>query len=553
MSILTKPQLKALWINGYKPNQTDFANLFDSLSGPITVPAGNMLKMSTNAAGAIDLRVDATEIETPIKAFFGMFGSIEFGAFYQMLEFQEVYDMALAGVGLETATNVLDGSTPFAEIYGKLLRTLRSIRTIHGTSYSATLFSFGKTTDDPTVLQAGIVWSKTLNKAPKLFVNSSGVDLSLDFSSNTPAEIDTKLGSVYNDSRSITLTGGGGGPIQNVFTFKSIVATVSALPTIGNSVGDVYLVGPVSGATGQNLYEEYVWITGDRWERFGTLSTDVDLSNYYTKTQADDVIKTEVENLLGDNFTTYISSTPNISDALTEMFDDGSLAYISDYISTGSPLVSMLNYALTGTSHLRWLEGTNYKGIVGIAGRGPSDKNVISVIGFGTNEPTNVFFWASSAAGDFKALPSQLGKSEIDTFFQGVSTHSNTLQLKDPEALKPSELSQVASSILTNQVVGPGENLNIVDSASGNIAIKLQNGLRKTNYPYFRDTIIDAPAAVTLTFSVYNSGTDTTIYKTSDVTSLTASSGRKVYAIHWVPNSMNDNTCNAFINVANYV
>lgn len=54
---------------------------------------------------------------------------------------------------------------------------------------------------------------------------------------------------------------------------------VQSLPATGET-GKIYLVSN-SGA-GQNIYDEYVWLTGTpgRYEKIGT--TDIDLSNYVT-------------------------------------------------------------------------------------------------------------------------------------------------------------------------------------------------------------------------------------------------------------------------------
>ena len=51
---------------------------------------------------------------------------------------------------------------------------------------------------------------------------------------------------------------------------------VASLPASGNA-GTIYLVS--NSGTGQNIYDEYVWLTASsRWEKIGT--TDVDLSGY---------------------------------------------------------------------------------------------------------------------------------------------------------------------------------------------------------------------------------------------------------------------------------
>ena len=66
-----------------------------------------------------------------------------------------------------------------------------------------------------------------------------------------------------------------------LLTLKGTKTTIANLPSIGNKTGDVWLVGP----TANSEMEEWVW-NGSTWEKLGTTTT-VDLSGYYTKTEAD--------------------------------------------------------------------------------------------------------------------------------------------------------------------------------------------------------------------------------------------------------------------------
>lgn len=76
------------------------------------------------------------------------------------------------------------------------------------------------------------------------------------------------------------------------------IEVVASLPTQDISETTIYLVQQV-GTTG-NIYNEYIYVN-QNWELIG--STDVDLSNYYNKTEVDNLLsnyynKTEVDNLL---------------------------------------------------------------------------------------------------------------------------------------------------------------------------------------------------------------------------------------------------------------
>ena len=67
---------------------------------------------------------------------------------------------------------------------------------------------------------------------------------------------------------------------------------VQALPATGVK-GTIYLV-PNSG-TNPNIYDEYIWIEGTpgSFEKIGT--TEIDLSNYYTKTESDTLLAAKAD------------------------------------------------------------------------------------------------------------------------------------------------------------------------------------------------------------------------------------------------------------------
>lgn len=64
---------------------------------------------------------------------------------------------------------------------------------------------------------------------------------------------------------------------------------VASLPSAGET-GKVYLVS--SGGSGQNVYNEYIWINS-AWEQIGT--TAVDLSGYWSKTDLVAITTTEID------------------------------------------------------------------------------------------------------------------------------------------------------------------------------------------------------------------------------------------------------------------
>lgn len=68
---------------------------------------------------------------------------------------------------------------------------------------------------------------------------------------------------------------------------------VDELPGTGQK-GVIYLIS--NSGTGQNIYDEYIW-TGTAFEKIGT--TDVDLSNYWSKTDLVAIQNSEIDTIVG--------------------------------------------------------------------------------------------------------------------------------------------------------------------------------------------------------------------------------------------------------------
>lgn len=100
------------------------------------------------------------------------------------------------------------------------------------------------------------------------------------------------------------------------------------------------------------------------------------------------------------------------------------------------------------------------------------------------------------------------------------------------------------------RTVIPGENLT-TNLTSGTLKIKVPDQLtaQVKNGP-FRDAVIDVPYGVTVQFADQVG----IVYKADGVDGFTATSGRKVYTIHYVPttSSTTNITFRAFVNVTNY-
>lgn len=101
-----------------------------------------------------------------------------------------------------------------------------------------------------------------------------------------------------------------------------------------------------------------------------------------------------------------------------------------------------------------------------------------------------------------------------------------------------------------NRTIIPGENLT-TNLTSGTLKVQVPSLLtaQVKNGP-FRDAVIDVPYGVTVQFANQVG----IVYKADGVNGFTATSGRKVYTIHFVPttSSTTNITFRAFVNVTNY-
>lgn len=101
-----------------------------------------------------------------------------------------------------------------------------------------------------------------------------------------------------------------------------------------------------------------------------------------------------------------------------------------------------------------------------------------------------------------------------------------------------------------NRTIIPGENLT-TNLTSGTLKVQVPSLLTaQVKAGPFRDAVIDVPYGVTVQFADQVG----IVYKADGVDGFTATSGRKVYTIHFVPttSSTTNITFRAFVNVTNY-
>lgn len=163
--------------------------------------------------------------------------------------------------------------------------------------------SYNDLTNKPTLFSGNY---NDLSNKPTIPSKTS--NLTNDSGFITSSSLPTKVSDLTNDSGFITNTVNN---LTNYYTktntytkseVDSLISSISSLdiqivqtlPTRDISTSTIYLV-PKTASTNDN-YDEYIYVNNS-WEHIG--STEVDLSNYYTKTQTDNLLddKADVSSL----------------------------------------------------------------------------------------------------------------------------------------------------------------------------------------------------------------------------------------------------------------
>lgn len=160
-------------------------------------------------------------------------------------------------------------------------------------------------------------------------------------------------------------------------------------------------------------------------------------------------------------------------------------------------------------------------------------------------DQTYVTDWVGNYSSDHEII-SSIESDGIETGMldmAGISNFATKAYVKPNDAV----LTMFPSGYRT---VIPGENLT-TNLTSGTLKIKVPDLLTaQVKAGPFRDAVIDVPYGVTVQFADQVE----ILYKADGVDNFTATSGRKVYTIHYVPttSSTTNITFRAFVNVANY-
>lgn len=160
-------------------------------------------------------------------------------------------------------------------------------------------------------------------------------------------------------------------------------------------------------------------------------------------------------------------------------------------------------------------------------------------------DQTYVMDWVGNYSSDHEIISSiESDGSETGMLdMAGISNFATKAYVKPNDAV----LTMFPSGYRT---VIPGENLT-TKLTSGTLKIKVPDLLTaQVKVGPFRDAVIDVPYGVTVQFADQVE----ILYKADGVDNFTATSGRKVYTIHYVPttSSTTNITFRAFVNVANY-
>lgn len=160
-------------------------------------------------------------------------------------------------------------------------------------------------------------------------------------------------------------------------------------------------------------------------------------------------------------------------------------------------------------------------------------------------DQTYVMEWVDNYSSDHEIISS----IESDGSETGMLDMAGISNFATKSYVKPNDV------VLTmfpsgHRTVIPGENLT-TNLTSGTLKIKIPNLLTaQVKAGPFRDAVIDVPYGVTVQFADQVG----IVYKADGVDGFTATSGRKVYTIHFVPttSSTTNITFRAFVNVTNY-
>lgn len=239
------------------------------------------------------------------------------------------------------------------------------------------------------------------------------------------------------------------------------------------------------------------------------------------------------------------------------LFDDTSAPAVYPNDSNNlQQLIQWILYTLGVRNDANGLGRTMFivhgNGNIGIIIQDTQNVNIYYALVFGDGQVLNSYSiedvvvaeWVSNHSSDVDILNSILvNGTSLGSIPFDMSVYATR------EYVKPNDV--VLTTLPSgSRTIIPGENLT-TNLTSGTLKVKVPNLLtiQIKNGP-FRDAVIDVPYGVTVQFA----SQPNIVYKAENVDGFTATSGRKVYTIHFVPTTSSTTgiTFRAFVNVTNY-
>lgn len=314
----------------------------------------------------------------------------------------------------------------------------------------------------------------------------------------------------------------------------------------------VEFLGPGTSSYPANYAIKCYAATGDRWNTFISKND----SDVYVTIKDSTSVWLTVWELKGSGSSSDIKAEEVLVTTPT-LYDENSAptVYPQDQNNL-QQLIQWILYTLGVRSDVNGLGRTMFivhgNGNMGIIIQDTQNVDTYYALVFGDGEylhsysieSTVVAEWVANNSSDVEILSSIL---ENGTSMGSIPFDMSVFATKSYVKPNDAVLTMFPSGYRT---VIPGENLT-TNLTSGTLKIKVPDLLtaQVKNGP-FRDAVIDVPYGVTVQFADQVG----IVYKADGVDGFTATSGRKVYTIHFVPttSSTTNITFRAFVNVTNY-
>ena len=274
----------------------------------------------------------------------------------------------------------------------------------------------------------------------------------------TKSEVEAKQDALISGTNIKTFNGQSILGIGNIeFEQGKVILVVSELPESGDS-DKVYLVPNESSRT-NDIYDEYLWIAEQsKWEFLGNKHVDVDLTNYYTKEEVDElitphvnaytkqesdakyatieVVNTKVDKVVGKQLSTedYTSEEKEKLAGLSNYDDSG----VKEDVSNNTQAISTLTQ--TVNSKVDKIEGK------GLSTEDYTSNDKTKLAGIEEGAQVNIITSVSGRTGDVVLSKTDVGLNDVD----------NTSDLDKPI----STATQSALDLKVDKVSGKGLSTN---------------------------------------------------------------------------------------------